>query len=102
ILKDKIITEQLVLGGLSCIIWTITLQTTVKYVIIVLRADNNGEGGIFSLYALVRKRKPFLIFPAIIGGCALLADGMITPPISVSYAVEGLLIKNPDLPTIPI
>lgn len=102
IVHDKIVTEELILGGLSCIFWTITMQTTVKYVIIVLRADNNGEGGIFSLYALIRRRKPFLIFPAIVGGCALLADGMITPPISVSAAVEGLLILNPDIPTTPI
>jgi KUP system potassium uptake protein len=102
IINDKIVTEQLIYGGLSAIFWTLTLQTTIKYVIVVLRADNNGEGGIFSLYALIRRRKPFLIFPAIIGGCALLADGMITPPISVSSAVEGLLILNPDIPTIPI
>jgi KUP system potassium uptake protein len=102
ILSGKIITEELILGGLSCIFWTITLQTTIKYVLIVLRADNNGEGGIFSLYALVRKRKPFLIFPAIVGGCALLADGMITPPISVSAAVEGLRILNAEIPTVPI
>ncbi len=97
-----VINEQLIEGGLSCIFWTLTLQTTIKYVIIALRADNNGEGGIFSLYSLVRRRKPYLIVPAIIGGCALLADGMITPPISVSAAVEGLLIKYPNLPTIPI
>jgi KUP system potassium uptake protein len=102
IVADKVVTRDLILGGLSCIFWTITMQTTVKYVIIVLRADNNGEGGIFSLYALIRRRKPFLIFPAILGGCALLADGMITPPISVSSAIEGLLILNPDIPTIPI
>ena len=96
------ITEQLIYGGLSCIFWTITLQTTLKYVLLVLKADNNGEGGIFSLFTLVKRRKPFLIWPAIIGGCFLLADGMITPPISVSSAVEGLLILNPDIPTIPI
>ena len=102
IVADKIITPDLILGGLSAVFWTITLQTTVKYVIIVLRADNNGEGGIFSLYALIRRRRPYLILPAIIGGCALLADGMITPPISVSSAIEGLLILNPDIPTIPI
>ena len=102
IVADKVISPELILGGLSAVFWTITLQTTVKYVIIVLRADNNGEGGIFSLYALIRRRRPYLILPAIIGGCALLADGMITPPISVSSAVEGLLILNPDIPTIPI
>lgn len=102
IVADKIITEELILGGLSAVFWTITLQTTIKYVIIALRADNNGEGGIFSLYALIRRRRPYLILPAIIGGCALLADGMITPPISVSSAIEGLLILNPNIPTIPI
>lgn len=102
IIKDRLISEQLIYGGLSCIVWTITLLTTVKYVTIALRADNNGEGGIFSLFALVKRRKPYLIVPAIIGGCTLLADGMITPPISVASAVEGLLILNPNIPTIPI
>lgn len=102
IVSDKIITKELIFGGLSCIFWTLTLQTTLKYVIITLRADNNGEGGIFSLYALIRRRRPYLIFPAIVGGCALLADGVITPPVSVSSAIEGLLILNPNIPTIPI
>lgn len=90
ILKNRVVTEQLVLGSLSCIIWTLTLQTTVKYVILTLRADNRGEGGIFSLYALVRRRYKWLVFTAMIGGAALLADGMITPPISVASAIEGL------------
>jgi KUP system potassium uptake protein len=90
ILKDRVATEQLILGSLSCIIWTLTLQTTIKYVILTLRADNRGEGGIFSLYALVRRRAKWLVFPAMIGGAALLADGMITPPISVTSAIEGL------------
>lgn len=102
IVADKIISKELIFGAISCIFWTLTLQTTLKYVVITLRADNNGEGGIFSLYALIRRRRPFLIFPAIVGGCALLADGIITPPVSVSSAVEGLLILNPDIPTIPI
>ena len=102
IIGSDIITEQLVLGSLSCVFWTLMLQTTVKYVIITLRADNNGEGGIFSLFALVRRRAPALVWIAIIGGSALLADGIITPPISVASAVEGLLIHNPDLHTIPI
>ncbi len=102
IVADKVITKELIFGGLSCIFWTLTLQTTLKYVIITLRADNNGEGGIFSLYALIRRRRPYLIFPAIVGGCALLADGVITPPVSVSSAIEGLLILNPNIPTIPI
>jgi KUP system potassium uptake protein len=90
IIRDKIISQELILGGLSCIIWTLTLQTTVKYVILTLKADNRGEGGIFSLYALVRRQRKWLVFPAIIGGAALLADGMITPPISVTSAIEGL------------
>ena len=90
IIRDKTISEELILGALSCIIWTLTLQTTVKYVILTLKADNNGEGGIFSLYALVRRQKKWLVFPAMIGGASLLADGMITPPISVTSAVEGL------------
>ncbi len=90
IVDDKPITELLVLGSLSCIIWTLTLQTTVKYVILTLKADNRGEGGIFSLYALVRRRRKWLVIPAMIGGAALLADGIITPPISVTSAIEGL------------
>lgn len=90
IINGKVISEALILGGLSCIIWTLTLQTTVKYVILTLQADNRGEGGIFSLYTLVRRRKKWLVAPAMIGGAALLADGMITPPISVTSAVEGL------------
>ncbi len=90
IIKDKEVTEQLILGALSCVIWTLTLQTTIKYVILTLRADNRGEGGIFSLFALVRRRRKWLVFPAMIGGAALLADGMITPPISVTSAIEGL------------
>ncbi|MDE3235948.1 MAG: KUP/HAK/KT family potassium transporter [Bacteroidota bacterium] len=90
IIKDRVITEELILGSLSCIIWTLTLQTTVKYVILTLKADNKGEGGIFSLYALVRRRKKWLVMPAMLGGAALLADGIITPPISVTSAVEGL------------
>src|SRR5688572_16613114 len=90
ITSGKIITDELVIGALSLIIWTLTLQTTVKYVILTLNADNRGEGGIFSLYALVRRRRKWLVIPAMIGGAALLADGMITPPISVSSAIEGL------------
>ena len=90
IVDDKPITDLLIIGSLSCIIWTLTLQTTVKYVILTLKADNRGEGGIFSLYALVRRRKKWLVIPAMIGGAALLADGIITPPISVTSAIEGL------------
>lgn len=90
IISDKIVTEDLIIGSLSCIIWTITLQTTIKYVILILRADNRGEGGTFALYALVRRRKKWLVVPAMIGGASLLADGIITPPISITSAVEGL------------
>lgn len=94
IIHGKIITELLVVGSLSCIIWTLTLQTTLKYVVLTLQADNRGEGGIFSLYTLVRRRRKWLVLPAMIGGAALLADGMITPPISVTSAIEGLRITS--------
>lgn len=90
ILKDRHINELLIVGGLSCIIWTLTLQTTLKYILLTLKADNKGEGGIFSLYALVRRHRKWLVVPAMIGGASLLADGMITPTISVTSAVEGL------------
>ncbi len=90
IISDRIIDEKLILGSLSCIIWTLTLQTTIKYVVLTLRADNRGEGGIFSLYALVRRQRKWLVLPAMLGGAALLADGMITPPISVTSSIEGL------------
>ena len=90
IINGKKIEDLLIIGGLSCIIWTLTLQTTLKYVILTLKADNRGEGGIFSLYTLVRRQKKWLVIPAMLGGAALLADGMITPPITVTAAVEGL------------
>ncbi|MBM3445510.1 MAG: KUP/HAK/KT family potassium transporter [Bacteroidetes bacterium] len=90
IINGRVISDELILGGISCIIWTLTLQTTVKYVILTLQADNRGEGGIFSLYTLVRRRKKWLIVPAMIGGAALLSEGIITPPISVTSAIEGL------------
>lgn len=90
IIRDRVISRELIIGAVSCVIWTLTLQTTVKYVILTLRADNNGEGGIFSLYALVRRQKKWLVFPAIIGGASILADGMITPSISITSAIEGL------------
>lgn len=90
ITKGREITEALIIGSLSCILWTITLQTTIKYVWLVLKADNKGEGGTFALYALVRRRKKWLVVPAMIGGAALLADGIITPPISITSAIEGL------------
>jgi KUP system potassium uptake protein len=90
IINGRVISEDLILGGISCIIWTLTLQTTVKYVILTLQADNRGEGGIFSLYTLVRRRKKWLVVPAMVGGAALLSEGIITPPISVTSAIEGL------------
>jgi KUP system potassium uptake protein len=93
IVNGRVINELLIVGSLSCIIWTLTLQTTIKYVILTLQADNKGEGGIFSLYTLVRRQKKWLVIPAMIGGAALLADGMITPPISVASAIEGLKIR---------
>jgi KUP system potassium uptake protein len=103
IIGKSVIDEGLVLGGISCIFWTLTLQTTLKYIILTLRADNKGEGGIFSLYALVRKMHiKWLAIPAMLGGAALLADGIITPPISVASAVEGLQVINPNIQTLPI
>lgn len=97
------INSNLVLGAVSCVLWTLTLQTSIKYVWLTLQADNKGEGGIFSLYTLVKKlKKKWLIVPALIGGSAMLADGFITPPISISSAIEGIKIYYPDLKTIPI
>ena len=100
--EGNIIRADVILGGLSCIFWTLTLQTTIKYVLITLRADNKGEGGIFSLLSLVKRKAKWLVIPAMIGGASLLADGMITPPITVSAAIEGLRIYNKELQTIPI
>jgi KUP system potassium uptake protein len=98
-----VINTDIILGGLSCIFWTLTLQTTLKYVILTLSADNHGEGGIFALYALVKRTKiKWLIVPAIVGGSALLADGIITPPISVASAVEGIRTFYPSINTVPI
>lgn len=104
IIDDRAISEVLVYGGISCVFWTITFQTTFKYIYLTLMADNNGEGGIFSLYALVRRYGKYLVIPTIIGASTLLADGMITPPISVSSAVEGLTnIKGLEhMPTVLI
>lgn len=101
---NKTLSEQLVLGGISCIFWTLFLQTTVKYIWITLKADNHGEGGIFSLYALVYRYRKRIVIPTILGATALLADGIITPPISVSSAIEGLrLIEGLEsLKTVPI
>ncbi|MFM9985893.1 MAG: KUP/HAK/KT family potassium transporter [Flavobacteriales bacterium] len=102
IVDKRDISEKLVLGGISCIFWTLSIQTTFKYILLTLRADNKGEGGIFSLYALIQRRGKWLFWPAMIGAATLLCDGMITPPISVSSAVEGLMIYNENLPVVPI
>jgi KUP system potassium uptake protein len=102
IVGDRQISEALVFGGVSCIFWTLMLQTTVKYIYLTLMADNDGEGGIFSLYALVRRYGKGLVIPTILGATTLLADGIITPPISVASAVEGLEMIVPGLPTVPI
>lgn len=92
IIGTRVVTEDLIIGSLSCIIWTLTLQTTIKYVWLILRADNRGEGGTFALYALVRRRRKWLVLPAMIGGAALIADGIITPPMTITSAIEGLSI----------
>lgn len=103
IIGDRPITEALVYGGISCVFWTLTFQTTFKYILLTLSADNHGEGGVFSLYALVKRfGKGKLVIPTILGATCLLADGIITPPISVASAVEGLETVVPHLPTIPI
>ncbi len=101
IIGNRQITEDLIIGTLSCIIWTLTLQTTIKYVILILRADNKGEGGTFALYALVRRRRKWLVVPAMVGGAALMADGIITPPMTVTSAIEGLKIL-PSLKQLPV
>lgn len=104
IVGERAITESLVFGGISCIFWTLVLQTTIKYIWLTLKADNDGEGGIFSLYALVRRYGKHLVIPTILGATTLLADGIITPPISVASAIEGLTMIEgfEHLPTVPI
>jgi len=103
IIADRPISELLVYGGISCVFWTLTFQTTFKYIFLTLSADNNGEGGVFSLYALIKRfGKGKLVIPTILGATTLLADGIITPPISVASAVEGLDVIIPGIPTIPI
>ena len=94
--------ELLVFGSLSCVFWTLTLQTTTKYMIIALRVDNKGEGGILSLFALMRRKTSWAALITIIGGAALLADGVITPAITVTSSVEGLKMLNPEIPVVPI
>jgi KUP system potassium uptake protein len=100
--EDFPIEPDFIIGVLSCVIWTLTIQTTIKYVIITLRADNRGEGGIFSLFALLRKNKRWVYILAIIGGSTLLADGIITPSITVVSSIEGLRLINPDIKVVPI
>ncbi|MBK9109573.1 MAG: KUP/HAK/KT family potassium transporter [Saprospiraceae bacterium] len=103
ITKGKVISPELVLGGVSCVLWTLIILTTIKYVYLALNADNKGEGGIFALYAKVRRyNSSWVIYPAIIGCATLIADGFITPPISISAAVEGLTIIFPGIKTVPI
>jgi KUP system potassium uptake protein len=94
--------ELLVFGGLSCIFWTLTLSTTIKYVIITLRADNNGEGGIFALFALIKEKSTWAAILTMIGGAALLADGVLMPSITVTSSIEGLSLINPDIHVVPI
>jgi KUP system potassium uptake protein len=96
------INQLLIYGSLSCVFWTLTIQTTFKYIIITLRADNKGEGGIFALFALLRKKSKWAVILTMIGGAALLADGVITPAITVTSSIEGLRLFNPDIPVIPI
>ncbi len=102
VIGEKQIDEMLVFGGVSCIFWTLVFQTTIKYIWLTLKADNQGEGGIFSLYALVRRYGKWLVIPTILGATTLLADGIITPPISVASAVEGLDMIIPNIPVVPI
>lgn len=99
--KDNF-NELLIFGGLSCIFWTLTISTTVKYIIITLNADNNGEGGIFALIALIREKKSWVAILTMIGAAALLADGVITPAITVTSSIEGLKLYSPEIPVVPI
>ncbi len=94
VIGTRAITEQLVYGGVSCIFWTLVFQTTIKYIWLTLKADNQGEGGVFSLYSLVKRYGKKLVIPTILGATTLLADGIITPPISVASAIEGLNMVN--------
>ena len=100
IVGTETISEELILGGLSCVFWTLTLITSIKYIYLALNADNKGEGGIFALYALVRRYKArWVIFPAIIGCATLISDGFITPAMSVTSAIEGLKVLYPSITT---
>jgi KUP system potassium uptake protein len=92
--------ELLIYGSLSCVFWTLTLQTTTKYILIGLRADNNGEGGIMALFALIKRKSAWAAILTMVGGSALLADGVITPAITVTSSIEGLKLFNPDIPVV--
>lgn len=103
VLGDRVISKELIFGGISCVFWTLLLITTFKYVVLALTADNHGEGGIFALYGLVKEHRfKWPMLAAFLGCAALMADGFITPPISILSAVEGLNVIYPDLPTLPI
>lgn len=103
VIGSRIVSEELILGGISCIFWTLFLITSFKYVLLALTADNHGEGGIFALYGLVKEYKfEWTLIAAFLGCSALIADGFITPPISILSAVEGLNVIYPKLPTLPI
>src|SRR5512145_2992965 len=90
--------DEYILGAVSCIIWTLTIQTTIKYVLITLQADNKGEGGIFALFALIRRKSPWAYVFAMVGSSTLLADSIITPTITVTSATEGLKLYNEYIP----
>ena len=98
----KEFNELLIYGSMSCIFWTLTLQTTIKYVVITLRVNNKGEGGIYALFALMKKKSSWAAVLTMIGASALLADGVITPAITVTSSIEGLRLYNPDIPVIAI
>lgn len=104
IIGDRPITETLVFGGVSCVFWTLVFQTSIKYVWLTLKADNEGEGGIFSLYSLIRRYGKKLVIPTMIGAATLLADGIITPAVSVTSAIEGLSLVEPlsHIPVVPV
>ncbi len=99
---SEVIKEDIILGALSCVFWTLTLLTSIKYVILILRADNKGEGGILALFTIVKRYGKWLTIPAVIGASTMIADSIITPPISVSSAIEGLVILYPNLNILPI
>jgi KUP system potassium uptake protein len=94
--------ELLIYGSMSCIFWTLTLQTTIKYVLITMRVNNKGEGGIYALFALMKRKSSWAAILTMVGASALLADGVITPAITVTSSIEGLQLFNPEIPVIAI